>query len=359
MSAISKIDALTALASGKTVAYTFQEVETVIDKTWSIERILSCQCDFYIKIETITLAGFTFLKPFCLEELVADQEVFLIGNTGSIIQGKFIPEYDDLVSAVKNGSVQRDKGNATNQAKAIQAVLGFNHPLEFKTLDFHTYMNSNDIKPAPKKRVKTKEIPVAKVEISIESELQLYLDGIKACNNESEIESTLLNAEKIGFSSEQMLEITMAKESKLAEFSQAITQILQNSAIKFEDSLVADPEYQKHLEELLDSAAKAQTPVEANALIRYTKSWTEEQRQPLIIAISKRLGELEQPVYAEVPSLMTRILNAPDLNEIGRLLAEVRGRHPDIQPKLMGYINQRRFELNNPVDDEPVKIEVS
>ena len=117
-----------------------------------------------------------------------------------------------------------------------------------------------------------------------------------------------------------------------------------------EDSLVADPEYQKHLNELLDSAAKAQTPVEANALIRYTKSWTEEQRQPLIIAISKRLGELEQPVYAEVPSLMTRILNAPNLNEVERLLAEVRGRHPDIQPKLMGYINQRRFELNNPVD---------
>ncbi len=36
--------------------------------------------------------------------------------------------------------------------------------------------------------------------------------------------------------------------------------------------------------------ANAQTPVEVNAHIRYTKSWTEQQRHPVIQAMNKRLN---------------------------------------------------------------------
>ena len=111
----------------------------------------------------------------------------------------------------------------------------------------------------------------------------------------------------------------------------------------------AEIEYQKLLSELLDGVAKANTPTEVNAHTRYTKRWTEEQRKPLLDAIHKRLQELA-PAEAEIkmpPSLMVQIQNAPDLTTLDALEIDVSTRHVDIQPKLMGYVKQRRFELEN------------
>ncbi|NNP72099.1 hypothetical protein A7P53_06425 [Acinetobacter defluvii] len=111
----------------------------------------------------------------------------------------------------------------------------------------------------------------------------------------------------------------------------------------------ADAKYQELLNNLLDRAANAQTPAEATALTGYTKSWTEEQRKPLLDAIHNRLNTLSadaQPIE-QPPSLMVQIQNAPDLTALDALEIDVHGRHPDIQPKLMGYIRARRFELEN------------
>ena len=57
--------------------------------------------EFCIKIDEITINSFTFLKPYTLDELEEGQDIFLIGNTGSIVKGQFIPEYEELVLAVK------------------------------------------------------------------------------------------------------------------------------------------------------------------------------------------------------------------------------------------------------------------
>ncbi|MFC2996190.1 hypothetical protein ACFODO_13105, partial [Acinetobacter sichuanensis] len=116
----------------------------------------------------------------------------------------------------------------------------------------------------------------------------------------------------------------------------------------------AEREYQENLTDLINRASQAQSPVEANALVRYTKPWTEEQRKPLINAISKRLNELNvdaQPI-GQPPSLMVQIQNAPDLTTLDVLEIDVGSRHPDIQPKLMGYIRARRFELENGPDGD-------
>ena len=109
-------------------------------------------------------------------------------------------------------------------------------------------------------------------------------------------------------------------------------------------------EHQEHLEILLNDIALAKTPIEANAQIKYTKSWTQEQRKPVMQAINKRLIELkamEEPKSEETPSLMVQIQNAPDLTALDVLEIDVGSRHPDIQPKLMGYVKKRRFELEN------------
>ena len=84
--------------------------------------------------------------------------------------------------------------------------------------------------------------------------------------------------------------------------------------------------------------------------IRYTKSWTEEQRKPVIQAMNKRLIELnkkKEKVATEPPSLMVKIQNTQNEHELNELLPEIRSRHADIQPKLMDLVKKRRFELVN------------
>lgn len=109
------------------------------------------------------------------------------------------------------------------------------------------------------------------------------------------------------------------------------------------------------LDDLLERAAAAKTPAEATALTGYTKSWTEEQRKPLVEAIHKRLNELNPPEAAEIkqpPSLLVQIQNAADLTELDCLEIETAGRHPDIQPKLMAAVKRRRAELENQAGEE-------
>lgn len=96
--------------------------------------------EFCIKIDEITINGYTFLKPYSLEELSDGQDVFLLGNTGSILKGQFISEYEELVLAVKNGSVQRDFESAQNQAKAMQSLLGISNDLVLKVVNFQEFM---------------------------------------------------------------------------------------------------------------------------------------------------------------------------------------------------------------------------
>ena len=107
-------------------------------------------------------------------------------------------------------------------------------------------------------------------------------------------------------------------------------------------------EFVKLRDDLLNRATNGKTPAEVNALARYTRTWTEEQRAPLLRAMHKRLEELQSQVATvqqEPPSLMVQIQNAPDLTTLDALEIDVSARHPDIQPRLMGYVKKRRYEL--------------
>lgn len=113
----------------------------------------------------------------------------------------------------------------------------------------------------------------------------------------------------------------------------------------------AEDKYQALLDDLISRAAVAATPAEANALVGYTKEWTEEQRKPLLTAISNRLVQLSpKPVDEQPPSLMVQIQNAPDLTTLDALEIDVSARALEIQPKLMDYVKKRRFELENAPD---------
>jgi len=110
---------------------------------------------------------------------------------------------------------------------------------------------------------------------------------------------------------------------------------------------IVNAEYDEKLEDFMYRASVAKTPAEANALFKYTRSWTEEQRAPLMRAVNKRLLELDQAKTPEAPSLMRDIQNAPDLTTLDALEIDVSTRAPDIQKTLMAEVVKRRFELEN------------
>ncbi|EOW5317913.1 hypothetical protein ACOY84_003653, partial [Acinetobacter baumannii] len=96
-------------------------------------------------------------------------------------------------------------------------------------------------------------------------------------------------------------------------------------------------------------------PAEVNAVYRYTRTWDDEQMKPILLATHKRLEELEKSKVSatEPTSLMVQIQNAPDLTTLDALEIDVAARDPLIQPKLMGYIRKRRYELENPTPTQP------
>lgn len=367
--------------------------------------------EFCIKIETMELAGITFTKPLMLEDVQVDQEVFMINTTGSILQGKFNPECDALVRAVKNGFVQRDSINAQSQAKALHALLGVEGIIQLKTIDFtnqsdeqipsvkkrgakkannSTPAAANDASvPVEKKTFEsqsniqiTEQGPVTEVEDSlieepIETDAVKLVEKFTADINAAENVDAALTEDPVQLSQsikmEYMVALTGAtqldaiaglenevnKDSRLLDNHKGIlnTYIKTRRRVINEASKpteIAEPihEHQEHLKEILADIALAKTPVEVNAQIKYTKSWSEEQRKPVIMAMNARLIELSQLniEVTETPSLMVQIQNAPDLTALDVLEIDVGSRHPGIQPKLMSCVTKRRFELENGIN---------
>ncbi|KRI61221.1 hypothetical protein APC62_09965 [Acinetobacter pittii] len=116
-----------------------------------------------------------------------------------------------------------------------------------------------------------------------------------------------------------------------------------------------DTEYKKTLETLLKRVKESKTPAEVNAVYRYTRTWSDKQMDPLLLATHKRLEELEKAKSpsGEPPSLMVQIQTAPDLTTLDALEIDVAARDPQIQPRLMDFIKKRRFELENSSSNEP------
>lgn len=68
--------------------------------------------------------------------------------------------------------------------------------------------------------------------------------------------------------------------------------------------------------------------------------------------VNAELSEVK-PIESEPPSLLVQIQTASDLTTLDALEIDVSGRDPLIQPKLMGALKKRRFELENAASSEP------
>ncbi|MDC4449005.1 hypothetical protein NQ646_00965 [Acinetobacter baumannii] len=255
--------------------------------------------EFCIKIETIELAGITFTKPLTIDEYEEGQDVFVITTySPSIYVVNF--KTTALIESINSGFVQRDAENAKLQLKAFSKALG---------IEINNDLSVIRLGEEPKKQRGKK------------SKAEKPSDVISA-----ETQPTIVVTEGAYVSSSEDLLVPITNEPKV------------------------DPEYQKKLDTLLLRVKESKTPDEVNAVYRYTRTWSDKQMEPLLLATHKRLEELEKSKVSatEPPSLMVQIQNAPDLTTLDALEIDVAARDPQIQSRLMDFVKKRRFELENP-----------
>ncbi|MGT3819212.1 hypothetical protein [Acinetobacter baumannii] len=263
--------------------------------------------EFCIKIETIELAGITFTKPLTIDEYEEGQEVYVISTYSPTV---YVLDFktNALIDSINSGFVQRDAENAKLQLKALSKALGF---------EVNDDLSVIRLGEEPKKQ-RGKKSKAEKPSEVISAETQ----------------PTIVITEKTNVITSEDLLVPETNEPKV------------------------DPEYQNKLKStytLLQRVKDSKTPDEVNAVYRYTRTWDDEQMKPILLATHKRLEELEKEKASanEPPSLMVLIQTAPDLTTLDALEIDVAARDPQIQPKLMGYIRKRRYELENPAVSQP------
>ncbi|MFW6537701.1 hypothetical protein ACOCIZ_12895 [Acinetobacter baumannii] len=260
--------------------------------------------EFCIKIETIELAGITFTKPLTIDEYEEGQDVFVLTTYSPAI---YVVNFKTpaLIESINSGFVQRDAENAKLQLKAFSKALG---------IEINNDLSVIRLGEEPKKQRGKK------------SKAEKPSDVISA-----ETQPTIVITKQTNVTTSEDLLVPETNEPKV------------------------DPEYQKALDALLQRVKESKTPEEVNAVYRYTRTWNDKQMEPLLLATHKRLEELEKSKAPanEPPSLMVQIQTAPDLTTLDALEIDVAARDPLIQPKLMGYIRKRRFELENPTPTQP------
>ena len=100
------------------------------------------------------------------------------------------------------------------------------------------------------------------------------------------------------------------------------------------------------LADLLQRAANAKTEIEATALIRYTHKMDLSDVASVRAAVGKRLLQLKKESKPEQPSLMVRMQQCNDSDELGIIATEIELCEEAIQPKLWEIYEQRNTELS-------------
>lgn len=311
---LTAAEAFAALQKGKTVLCRYAGDGTLkADKSFSTLDQMPATVfglpnyEFCIQLETIELAGITFTKPVFLSDLEVEQEVFIV-MPSCILRTKFHPENKDVLTAINRGYGQLDIDSAIDQARALSLALG----LDYVRSSFDVIQDSFNDTPKKQRGKKSKAEKPSEV-ISAETQ------------------PTIVITEQTNVTASEDLLVPETNEPKV------------------------DLEYQKTLDTLLQRVKESKTPDEVNAVYRYTRTWSDKQMEPLLLATHKRLEELEKSKVPanEPPSLMVQIQNAPDLTTLDALEIDVAARDPQIQSRLMDFVKKRRFELENAASNEP------
>lgn len=309
-------EAFAALQKGKTVLCRYAGDGTLkADKSFStLDKMPATvfglpHYEFCIQLEKTVLAEITFTKPVEPHDLEDGQVIYIV-MPSHVLRTTYNSKNGETCLSVGNGFAQLDEENAKLQLQAIGKTFG-NMITDIQVID------------ATKDKPRGQKGKQAKAEQTVVSEK---------------------TAEVIAETKKPTIVITEQTNVTVSEDLLAPTT----------NNPTLDPEYQKTLDTLLQRVRDSKTPEEVNAVYRYTRTWSDKQMEPLLLATHKRLEQLEKEKApsGEPPSLMVQIQNAPDLTTLDALEIDVAARDPQIQPKLMGYVRKRRFELENPASSQ-------
>lgn len=308
--------------------------------------------EYCIKIETIEVAGITFSKPLTLDDVVDGQEIFMV-HPDHISQIKYSEQCGEYFAGVRNGFAQADQKNAELQLQAIGELFGRvicypptidNTGKTKKRRSRKTEESaandknstSNDVEEKTSESQSniqiTEQGPITTVEESlveefIETDAVKLVEKFTAQINEAEtvdavmqiryqlsanghmVRGQIIELNKLGekrieaLTPSPVIECDLAAGSdesqrlsvdELKRLQEEAEKLIQPAADSTEITVQVNEDvvHQELLADLLERVAKAVSPAEANAQIKYTKSWTPEQRTPLISAINKRLKEV-------------------------------------------------------------------
>lgn len=309
---LTAAEAFAALQNGKTVLCRYAGDGTLkADKSFSTLDQMPATVfglphyEFCIQLETIVLAEIKFTKPVEPHDLEDGQVIYIV-MPSHVLRTTYNSKNGETCLSVGNGFAQLDEENAKLQLQAIGKTFG-NMITDIQVIDV-----TKD-KPRGQKGKQTKA------------------------------EQTLI--------SEKTSEIIgEAKKPSIVITEQTDVTTSEDQLVAATNNPTLDPDYQKNLNTLLQRVRESKTPDEVNAVYRCTRTWSDKQMEPLLLATHKRLEELEKEKApsGEPPSLMVQIQTAPDLTTLDALEIDVAARDPQIQPKLMGYVRKRRYELENP-----------
>lgn len=333
-------EAFAALQKGKTVLCRYAGDGTLkADKSFiTLDQMPATvfglpHYEFCIQLETTVLAEITFTKPVEPHELEDGQVIYIV-MPSHILRTIYSSDNGEICLSVANGFAQLDEENAKLQLQAISKTFGN------LITDIEVKIGSNN-KPRQQRGKKTQQ---TKDETTIE---------IVEQTNVTNSEDSLVQSEDIPQN------IASALDSAIVITEQPYVSSSEDFLTQPTSEQEKNDEYQQTLDTLLQRVKESKTPVEVNAVYRYTRTWSDKQMDPLLKATHKRLTELadEKAVESEPPSLMVQIQNAPDLTTLDALEIDVSARDKLIQPKLMGYVKKRRFELENPTSTAPQEAE--
>lgn len=393
-------EAFTALQKGKTVLCRYAGNGNLhADKNFSTLDQMPATVfvlpnyEFCVQVEMLELAGIKFTKPLTIDEIEQGQDVFLIQPHAVILQYKFNENIDELVNGIHSGFVQRDFENAQLQYKAFCEAVGgtpiqVNLELAEQPKKKRSRKSTEQNEASESKQqtnddtslddilgpigIQSPSLNTADPELSVlcdafiteidaavsDQDLKAIRTRINSSGDLTEVESaeleTRINLKSASFEKEQSLvpfeniaAAAVAQAKKVDEETQEREWTRFHNDKPYLD-LGNKSQYEIEYADLSAVVIHAQSSDEANSVVEKTHHWTTDQRNPLLSLISKRLCELQEQSKVqpkEPPSLMVQIQNAPDLTTLDALEIDVSARHPDIQPRLMGYVKKRRFEL--------------
>ena len=326
--------------------------------------------EFCIKIEMLEVAGISFTKPCLLDEMKEGQQVFIVEfSKNAIVSGQYMFGNTHLDGLISNGVVQRDLANAKSHLKAFQTAIGMDIEPFITDCDpiFTSFDKSNDVPSSETLKTKVVETPPAVIDFKpkdkrltkkqteaklkaqeIEVHKDVVISNIGFCTDPEDVHEQCRSLDKYGFNNDQLIAIDTAKLAKLDALAEEKAAALKQTApllkpeIKEEES-----KYQENLTTLKQRVDESKTIKEVNAVIKYTNSWSAEQREALQAHMKNRLEELENIEIKQEPSMIVKILNAADLTELDALEIDVSNLDPMIQPRMMQYVDQRRAELQD------------